>query len=394
MEPSNDAYFAPSGGADSPDDVPPADAGTAEAATKAATSAKHDAASGSEGEGEREEAKGSESASAAASAAESPKAPATPAAAPAAPAAAADEDDAHKTPVARGTKGGKGAANPMASPIPEMIMSTVRKLGPVVFTPTHVLQWKNPAISGAAFALGFAGIYYGPLAVVELALLLAVLAGGSVKAANAWGVGGTAKAPLPTPRIPLTREGLDGMVEGIADALVASIAFLNGVMAWKDARHSLRACAYVWLLFTFGGLSVLLLSRTLQQAAFVALFALPVVWADLKAAALRVVQAQVAPAVAQLRAHVSKAKAAVVAAAEGKSPTVVMAVEVAVIALGVYVWMQLLPLRTLATAASLAVVAVDVGKVVGGAAGLTGGAAGAGATDGSAAATTARPKSD
>mmetsp|Transcript_116434 Transcript_116434/g.323624 ORF Transcript_116434/g.323624 Transcript_116434/m.323624 type:complete len:268 (-) Transcript_116434:381-1184(-) len=267
-----------------------------------------------------------------------------------------------------------------------MVMSAVRKLGPVVFTPTDVLMWRNPAISGAAFALGFAGIYFGPLAIIELALLLAVLAGGTVKLNNAWGV--PSKAPLPVPRVPLTREGLDGFVEGLADALVAAIAFLNGVMAWKDSQHSLRAMAYVWLLFTFGGLSVLLLNTMLQQAAFVALFAVPVVWADLKAAAVKVTRAQVAPLLEQLQAHVTKGFAAVSKAVEGKSATVVAAASAVGLALFAYLWLQLLPLRSLATFVSLSVVAYDLAKAGARAAGVS---VGAGA-EGAASAT--RPKSD
>jgi len=136
----------------------------------------------------------------------------------------------------------------------------------------ELLLWRQPFVSGAVLGSVLACAYFGTFLLVEWALLLLLVSGGCIKAYNA--LAKPAK-PVKALSVPVTRANVNAVTGLVGDAVVLAVEAVNDVLNWRSIESSVRALAWVWLIFTFGGLSYLLLNSTVQIIAFLGAFTVP-----------------------------------------------------------------------------------------------------------------------
>jgi len=136
---------------------------------------------------------------------------------------------------------------------------------------TALVLWRDPKVSGAVFAALFAAIYLGTFALAEWALLLALLGAGCMRGYLMY----KGEASAATFSIPVSRADVDRATQLVGDAVWSVLDALNAVLAWRSIETSLRALAYVWLVFAFSGLSYMLHSPTLQMTVLIGMFTVP-----------------------------------------------------------------------------------------------------------------------
>lgn len=136
-----------------------------------------------------------------------------------------------------------------------------------------LVMWKDPKQSAAVAGTLFVALYFGTFVLVEWALLIALVAAGGLRAYNNY----KGDRSAATFTVPVSRADLLRAAELVADAVWSIVSALNDVLAWRSIETSLRALAYVWLLFTFGVLSDVLYWKTLHMAVLIGAFTVPLV---------------------------------------------------------------------------------------------------------------------